>query len=92
MVWIVFVMILLAGSTVSADGRYTVLPEKKGEIVQRDGNNVTDAFLMGTRDCQNELDGCREKVNEAPAEGAKDFTDGVLWGALGSLILYVLLL
>lgn len=86
-------MVLAGGLTVTANASdFTVIPESKGEVVQRDGNNVTDAFLMGTRDCQNELDGCREKVDEAPAEGAKDFTDGVLWGALGSLILYVLLL
>jgi hypothetical protein len=84
-------MVLLAGLNVTHAGDFTVLHEKEGDTVLRDGNNVTDEYIEAVRDCQNELDTCRDKVDEAPKEGAKDFTDGILWGSLGTVLLFLLL-
>lgn len=89
-VLILSVSLLLPGSVATAD-KYSVIPEREGDIVQRDGNNVTDAYIEAVRECQIEVDLLREKVDESPGENVRDFTDGILWGSLGTVLLMLLL-
>lgn len=91
LVWMVCAAVLLSGSSVALAGDFSVLPEERGDIVQRDGNNVTDEYVEAVRDCQNSLDICLEGADEAPAQESRSFTDGILWGAIGSLAVILLL-
>jgi hypothetical protein len=89
-VWTLFVTVLLVGiNAIAAD--YTIIPEKRGEVVQRDGNNVTDAFIESDVACGIEVDDLRTKLKESPKEEARGFTMGLTWGAFGGIILMLLI-
>lgn len=85
------VILLLPGSVVIAD-KYTIIPEQKGETVQRDGNNVTDEYIRSCRELQVEVDEYRNRIEQEPKEDVKQFKDGLLWGTLGGIVLTILLL
>lgn len=83
-VWSMCISLLLLGSGAIAD-EYTVIPEQKGDVVQRDGYNVTDEYIKGCRELQVEVGEYRERIEEEPKKDAKNFKDGVFWGILGTL-------
>lgn len=89
-VWMVCVIVLLTGTIATAND-FTIIPENKGDIVVRDGNNVTDEFIESDLACAMELDEYRSGSKDDPIKDVKRFTDGVLWGAIGSMVLMLLL-
>ena len=91
MVWMLCVSLLLIPSVGRSD-EYDILPEQKGDIVQRTGYNVTDTHIKVDRVTQIERDKLREKADAAPIEENKSYIDGVTHGALVSLLLYLALL
>lgn len=82
--------VLLAGSVVTASD-YTVIEEVVGDIVKRDGYNVTEDYIEGVRECQVGYDMCKDEVDEAPKRETEGFINGILTGA-GGLALLILLL
>ena len=70
---------------------YEILVLPAGACVDADGNWVTDDHLISDRTTQIERDKLRVKVDEAPAKEAKGFLDGILWGALGGVLIILLL-
>lgn len=86
------VTILLLGSAGIASGdEYDVVPVRRGDVVQTDGNLVSDTYILSVRECQIEVDKLREQVDAAPKEQSKTFMDGVLWGGAGATILLLVL-
>ena len=89
MVLILCVSLLLLGSPAISD-EYHVVPIKAGEIAEFNGNMVTDYYIEAVRELQIEVGNLRTIVNENPAVETETFMDGVLWGALGGIVVMIL--
>ena len=90
---LVLLSLLLIGSVATADDydKYDLIPEQKGEIVQRDGYNATQDYVDAVRECQLTVEGMGADIEEAPARESKGFLSGVGLGAGGVLLLLLLL-
>ena len=91
MVWSLFVSLLLITSVGIAD-EFSVKPLKAGDCVLVDGNFVTDAYIEAVRKTQIANEAMSQIVKEEPKEGVKKFTDGILWGGIGGVLLTLLFL
>ena len=82
----VCVIVLLTGTIATAND-FTIIPEKKGDVVVRDGNNVTNEFIESDLACGIELDKYRNESKSDPFKDVKRVTNGIFIGILLMLLL-----